>query len=567
MDDISQKFDFIVVGGVATGPKAAATLARRFPDAGIILFQNEEYLSYASCGLSYFASGDIDSFEELIRTPHGVIRDSEFFEKSKGFKAVTGAEVIDIDRGQKTVDVRYSATGNVVRYEYGKLILATGATGREPGFPVVKSPRVSSFRKPADAAVFRKSAEAGQIDKAIIVGGGFIGCELAEATGGLWGIDTVLIERENQVLPGLLDGEMAAIVQKHMTDRGVKVVTAARPEKIDLDDNDHPMVWLESKEKIGGDYVFLCLGCHPETSLAERCGLDRGETGGILVDEYQCTSDPDIYAGGDCVEQTARITGRKIHMPMGSLANRHGRFIAENLAGNSCEFPGILGTFLLKVFDINVGAVGLTARSAREVGIKVAEIWGTFPDKPDYIPEVRTVTLKMIYDSDDGRLLGLQAVGQADVCRFVDVFSCFMQNSAVIDDLFDFEHGYAPPYSEPMHPFHHLASMANAKQKGMDFLSPGIDLATQNGGAVILDMREEEESSDNPLCSIFPGLNLKTMNIPLNDLTSRIGELDRGSRHIVVCKRGSRSYQAAVILKSRGFTDIGVLGGGLIARG
>lgn len=567
MDDISQRFEFVVVGGVATGPKTAATLARRFPGARIILFQNEEYLSYASCGLSYFASGDVGIFEELLRTPHGIVRDSEFFEKSKGFKAVTGTEVIDIDRGQKAVTVRYLLTGEVIKYGYDKLVLATGALAREPGFPVVDSPRIRTFRRPADAMAFRKMAESGKVDKVIIIGGGFIGCELTEATGGLWGIDTILIEREDHILPGLLDCEMAAIVQRHMMDRGVDVIVDTEPQRIELDSDERPVVRLKGKEMIDGDYVFLCLGSRPESSLAEGCGLARGETGGILVDRHLRTSDPEIYAGGDCVEQTNRITGRKIHMPMGSLANRHGRFIAENLAGNNCRLPAVIGTFLLKVFDTNVGAAGLSASSAREAGIKVAEVWGTFPERPDYFPETKTITLKLTYGPDDGRLFGLQAVGQGGICRFVDVFSCLMRNDAVIEDLFDFEHGYAPPYSEPVHPFHHLASMAKAQQRGLDFVSPGAVFGSENDGAIILDVREEQESREKPLCALMPESLPKTVSIPLNDLTSRMKELNRRSKYIAVCQRGSRSYQAAVVLRAAGFTNIGVLGGGLLACG
>lgn len=566
MSDTVERSDFVIVGGVAAGPKTAATLARRLPEARITLFQMEEYLSYASCGLSYLASGDLGSLEELMRTPYGVIRDSGFFKDTKGFDAITGAEVIDIDREKKIVTVRYVETGDILKHEYGKLVLATGSLVKKPEFPVVGNPRIRSFKKPEDAMAFLNMARSGQIDKAVILGGGFIGCELAEAAGGLWGIDVTLIERENQILPGLLDHEMAAIVRRHLNDRGVDVITGAEPDRIGLDEKDRPVVSAKSGKQISSDYVFLCLGFRPQVSLAERCGLAIGETGGILVDKHLRTSDPDIYAGGDCVEQFQRITGGKIYMPMGSLANRHGRVIAENLAGNECEFPGVLGTFLLKVFDINVGAVGITAGSARKAGFEINSVWGTFPDKPDYYPESKTVTLKLTYDSGNDRLYGLQAVGEGDICDYIDVFSCFLQNSSTIDDLLDFDHGYAPPYSEAVHPLHQLASIARAQQGGMNFISPDIDLPVKNHGTILLDVREKDESEDKPMSEISSESGMRIINIPLNDLSSRIEELDRGHRVIIICQRGSRSYQAAVTLKSAGFKNVDILGGGLLAH-
>ncbi len=566
MDDKVERADFVIVGGIAAGPKTAATLARRLPEARITLFQKEEYLSYASCGLSYFASGDLGSLEELMRTPYGVIRDSAFFKESKGFDAITGAEVIDIDREEKIVMVKYVETGDILKYEYGKLVLAIGAVAKDPEFPVVESQKIRPFKKPEDAMAFLNMAQSGQIDKAIILGGGFIGCELAEAAGGLWGIDVTLIERENQVLPGLLDHEMAAIVQRHLSDRGVDVITGAEPDKIDLDEKDCPIVSLKSGKQISADYVFLCFGFRPEVSLAERCGLAIGETGGILVDKHLRTSDPDVYAGGDCVEQFHRITGEKIYMPMGSLANRHGRVIAENLAGKECEFPGVLGTFLLKVFDINVGAAGLTAKLARKAGFEVNSVWGTFPDKPDYYPESKTVTLKLTYDSENDRVYGLQVVGKGEICSYIDVFSCHLQNNSIIDDLLDFDHGYAPPYSEALHPLHHLASMVKAQQRGMNFISPDIDLGVENSETILLDVREQDESKDNPVTEISSESQVRIINIPLNDLNSRIAELNRGHRVIIICQRGSRSYQAAITLRSAGFTDIEILGGGLLAH-
>ena len=323
-----QKSDFVIIGGVAAGPKTAATLKRRLPNASVTLFQRDEFLSYASCGLPYFVSGDLGSFEELNRTPYGVLRDAEFFRNARGFEAITSAEVVGINREAKTVTVRLLPAGETYEHGYGKLVLATGATPVSPPFPFPESDVIRSFHAPGDAIAFRKMAEQGAIDRAVIVGGSFIGCELAEALGSLWGIETTLVEKQKRLLPGVLDAEMAALVQQELCRQNVTVITDATVERIDLGDSGKPVVTLRDDQRITTDYVFLALGLRPQVSLAQRCGLTIGPSGGIAVKATMQTSDPGIFAGGDCVESTHQITGLQTTYFMGSVANRHGRVIA-----------------------------------------------------------------------------------------------------------------------------------------------------------------------------------------------------------------------------------------------
>jgi len=556
------KSDFVIVGGVACGPKTAATLVRRLPDVSITLFQKESRLSYGSCGLPYYASGDIGSFEELTFTSYGVPRNKDYFDKTKGFRAMTGHEVIAINRESRTVTVKNLESGEIFEHGYGKLVLATGAGTNRPPFETPDSPRVRPFTRPDDAIAFRKMAEQGKVGTALVVGGGFIGCEVAEAAGGLWGIEVTLIEKENQILPYVLDPEMVAVAERELVRQNVDVRTGTTIEKIELDDSGNPVVSIAGGDKITTDYVFLCLGVHPETTLAVGCGLELGPTGGIAVDSRLQTSDENIYAGGDCVELQHQLTKQPIFLPMGSLANRHGRVIAENLAGNECAFPGVLGTFLVKIFDTNVGATGLSEQAARKAGLEPNVVWGTFPDKPDYYPESQTFVLKMIYGADDNeknRLLGLQAAGAGDICRRIDVFASFLGRGASVDDLFEFEHGYAPPYAEALDPLHHLAAMAQAQQRGIKFLNPATDLSKTD--PQYIDVREPDEFESEP----FEGLS-DVVNIPLNDLRERSAELDCSSKTVIVCKRGPRSYQAALILAAAGFGDVSILAGGLQSR-
>jgi rhodanese-related sulfurtransferase len=334
-------------------------------------------------------------------------------------------------------------------------------------------------------------------------------------------------------------------------------------EKIELDDDGKPIVFVAGKDPINADFVFLCLGVSPEVTLARDCGLNIGTTGGIKVNANLQTSDPDIYAGGDCVESLHQLTGTEIFLPMGSLANRHGRVIAENIAGNSnSTFPGVLGAFLVKVFDLNVGAVGLTQAAAEASGLKVKTLWGSFPDKPDYYPEIKTFSLKMVYSESDGKLLGLQAIGSGDICRRIDLFSSFLQNGASVADLLDFEHGYAPPYSEALDPLCQLASLAEACERGISVISPNFEHKPPSEllhhDVAWLDVREPEESAHLP----WPCPGGKLHSIPLNDLRERLPELDRNLTILIVCRRGVRSYQAATILRQAGFEKVHIIGGG-----
>jgi NADPH-dependent 2,4-dienoyl-CoA reductase/sulfur reductase-like enzyme/rhodanese-related sulfurtransferase len=567
MQRVSERSDFVIIGGVAAGPKTAATLARRRPDASITLFQKEEHLSYAACGFPFFASGEVDRLDQLLSTSYGVLRDAAFFARSKGFTAVTSAEVEHIDRAKKTVTVKMLKTGEVVEHGYGSLVLTTGARPVAPPMPVPKSERVRPFTQLADVSNFRARAERGEITKTVIVGGGFIGLELSEAVKETWGFEVTLFEKQPQLLPYMLDPEMAAIVQRSLETEGVGVHVGAHVGSIELDSEENPVVVVHGAEPVVADHVFLCLGVTPQTSLARECGLEIGETGGIRVDSAMRTSDPDIYAGGDCVESIHRLTGRPIYIPLGSLANRHGRVIAENLAGNSVNFPGVLGAFVLRAFETNVGGVGLSEQAAQRAGIAARSVWGSFSDRPDYNPDTKTFTLKMVYEEHGGRLLGLQAVGTGDICRRVDVFSSLLQNGARLDDLFDLEHGYAPPFAEALDPLHQLAGVATATQRGAVFIGPGpAGLAeTIDKRTVVLDVREVEEEENAPLPSAIVDASARIVVIPLNELKARLDELDREDRIIVICRRGPRSYQAALMLQAEGFEDVAVAAAGLQA--
>jgi NADPH-dependent 2,4-dienoyl-CoA reductase/sulfur reductase-like enzyme/rhodanese-related sulfurtransferase len=548
------KSDVVVIGGVACGCKAAATLARRKPELKITLFQKEKDLSYAACGMPFFASGDIESFRALTETSYNIVRDTEFFRKCKNFNAIIETEVIEIDREEKKVKVKDLKTGDSYDHGYDKLVIATGAVPTNLPLEIPETDRIMHFTSPDHARNFRQLAQTGKVGTALVVGGGFIGCEVAEAATSLWGIETTLVELEPQVLPYALDEEMALPVEKEMRDNGVKLYLGTSVTKFEMTDNGTVQVDFSDGSKHEFDYVFLCVGVNPASHLAEAAGLELGESGGIKVNQFMQTSDPNIYAGGDVVELTHRITGQPIYIPMGSLANRHGRIIGDHIAGGNEAFPGVLGAFMVKVFDLNVGSVGLTQNAAEDAGISANTVWATFADKPDYYPENKSICLKMVFNPEDSSLLGIQGVGKGDIVRRVDVFSAFLQKKAKIYDLLDFEHGYAPPYSEALDPLYHLAAIAKSLEKGFDQDNPGDDY--ENSNMIVLDVREPEETEAVP----FKAKN--TIKIPLTELVDNLDKLDKSKRYTILCHRGPRSYQAAHILKAAGFENVSYIAGG-----
>jgi NADPH-dependent 2,4-dienoyl-CoA reductase/sulfur reductase-like enzyme/rhodanese-related sulfurtransferase len=550
------KSDIVIIGGVACGCKTAASLARKMPQAKITLFQKEKYLSYATCGLPYLAGGDVENFQQLISTPYNVVRDENYFANSKGVKAMTETEVLSIDRENKSVEIKDLKSGEIKTHGYNKLVLATGA--RPNGLPLDDLPetsRISTFTRPDDAFKFRQMAQSGQIGSAIIIGGGYIGCKVAEACASLWGIEATLIEKENQVFPWSLDFEMARKAEKEMKTKGVDVNTGKTVTKVEGNDENGIMVTLDDSTIFKADCLYICSGLKANTELAVKAKLEVGTTGGLLVNEYMQTSDPDIYAGGDCVEQKHRVSGQPVYISMGSLANRHGIIIADHISGGSLAWPGTLGTFMVRVFDLNAGSVGLSQAAAEKAGLDVIAVWGTFADKPDYYPESNLMSLKMIVNKKDNSLVGFQGVGPGDVARLVDVFSVYMQNGCKLEDILHFEHGYAPQYSEAISPLHHLASLAGTIEQGFEQLNPA-NLPPKDDDTFFLDVREGFEIEAMP----FPAENV--VNIPLNDLKANLDKLDKNKRILIICSRGPRAYQAAHFLKNAGFERFAYFGGG-----
>ena len=541
-----------VIGASAAGLRAAARARRCLPSAKVAVIDQDNFISYGACGMPYFVSGEIQTADKLRQTAYGKMRDPDFFRSVKDVEVIIETKVERIDRVAHKVFCRSINTGEESEYCYDKLVLATGASPvMLPGIPIT-SKRVTTFKTLHDAISLRKSLEKQEISKTAVVGGGFIGCELAESFHALWGVEVILIEAAHNILPNILDPDMASPIESYMRSEGIQLHTDC-PLK-GITGSDEKVVLNTAKGIFEVDSAIIAVGVTPNSDLARDCGLTTGKGGGIIVDDRMITSDPDIYAAGDCVELKHLISEKPVQLPLGSLANRQGRVVGSNLGGIDDHFKPVVGSAAVKIFDMNIASTGLTESAAKNAGFDVACSWGTFTDKAEYFPESQNVHLKLVYDRKTGRLLGLQGYSKGEVVKRVDVFSALLRHNGYLEDLLDMEFAYAPPYAPPVDPLYSLGSAAkNSMLEGVRAMSP----ATSLEGRLVIDVRQRDEVKKK---SVTEG---ETQNIPLDELRKRCDEIPRGKSLITVCSKGLRSAEAIRILREKGLDDAAYLGGGL----
>ena len=401
--------------------------------------------------------------------------------------------------------------------------------------------------------------EAGTFKKTVIIGAGLVGMEMAEALK-KWKVDVTVVEMQEQVFPAFLDPEIAGVIRKHIEEQGIQVLTG---EKVTGFDGVQTVISVETdKRSIPADLVILALGARANAELARDAGLAVGVTGGIAVDDHMRTSDPDIFAGGDCVENTHMISGRKVFAPMGSTANKQGRVIGDNICGGDEVFRGILNTVVVKVMALNVGKTGLSERDAKDLGYEYITVMVSGHDKPHYMPGAKLITVKLIVDVATRKLLGMQAVGEGEVAKRVDVAASVLTLGGTIQDMFDIDLSYAPPYNSPID---NLAAAANSamnklagKFRGITPLQAKEKMTSEK--TVFLDVRTPDE------CKQIRIADCKNVQyIPLGQLRSRLQELDKDGEVVAFCKISVRGYEAECILEGEGFTDVKVIEGGIVA--
>ncbi len=551
----------VVVGGSAAGPKAAARARRLDEHAEILLIQKSHDLSMASCGYPYYVGGFFDDRNMLLCTPAGIVRDPAFYLKAKGIIAKTETEVTSIDRERQIVTAVDLRSGNQEELAYDRLILAIGARPNLPPLPGLDLDGVTTLVSMEDADFLRRVRDEKKVRKAVIVGGGLIGIETCEALH-LAGLDITIIERLPQILT-FLDWEVAKIAENHVREKGANVITSNGISAFLGENGKLVGAKLENGTELECELAVVAIGVVPNSGLAGRAGLTIGESGGIVVDEQMRTSDPHIYAAGDCVESTHRLTGARFHAPYGDQANLQGRVAGENAATDgNVRFPGTIGTGICKIFDYAAGSTGLSEASAREAGYDVETAINASQDKPGFMKGELLVT-KLVADRRTGRILGVQCVGPGDVGRQLATWATAIMGGLTVEDMANADLPYAPPFSLAID---HSISTAHILQNKLKGLMRGIP-ATEVKRRVdageklcILDNRGPDEYEQ-------VRLGIGERLIPLGALRGRLGELpaDKSQEIICFCKISLRGYEAARLLAGRGWTNVKVMEGGIAA--
>lgn len=549
----------VVIGARAAGLKAACRAKRLLPQADVTVLDEGQHISFAAGGLPYFLSGDVEDFRQLVTTPYNVERTPDYFASARGVRVLTGIRAQHIDPESRKVLAKEVESGKEATFTYDALVIATGVAPVIPPVKGVDTPGVNTFTRPEDAMDLRRVASSNQLERVAILGAGYVGCQLCEAFGALWGIKTALFDSEAQVLPQMLDAEVARIAELELQRQGVELHLKIVVTEI-LNEGDKLNVSAEDGENFADfDRIVIAAGVTPRTDLAREAGIQIGPTGGIVTDQKMRTNIPNIYAAGDCVESICALTGQPRHLPLDSIANRMGRVAANSIAGKDDAFGPVVGASALKVFDMNVAAVGLTAQAAREASFDVGQSWGFFTDKPDYYPEFENVSAKMVFDRPTQRILGVQAASKGEAVRWIDAATTLIREGMTLRRICDHEHAYAPPYSEALDPLHFLsyAGISAVEEKLEAF--PPLELERQAADSVVIDIREDLEIEKKP----FSLHCKKLLTIPFPQLRSRISEIPRAVKLTVVCPRGSRSNEAARLLRANGFDNVQYMGGGL----
>lgn len=543
----------VIVGGVAGGASAATRARRLSEGAEIILFEKDEYVSFANCGLPYYLGREITNRDKLLVATAGFLR------RRFRLDVRTRQEVISVDRAARTVQVKNHADGTVYEQHYDKLILAPGADPIIPAVPGARAANVFALRNVQDMDRIDAALESVPTKRAVVVGAGFIGLEMVEQlTRRGWAVS--LVELQPQVLP-LLDREMAqplrAEIERHQVE--VHLGTGLRRVVTDVPDGPVTAVELDNGVQLEASLVILAIGVRPNHQLARQAGLEVSPDGGIVTNRYMQTSDPAVYAVGDVAQYVFGPTESPMRIPLAGPANRAGRLAGEHAVTEAAHpMADVLGTAIVRVFELSAAQTGLSIGRARQVGVAARSVTVVANQHAGYYPGATPITLKLVFDPKYGRVLGAQAVGRDGVDKRIDVIATAMSFGATVRDLAGVDLSYAPPYGAAKDPVHMAAFAACNQLDGVtDFLETDADLS----GLQVVDVRSPAEVQQLPLAGAEHAIN-----IPLDDLRERLHELDRARETAVSCQTSLRAHVASCILRQAGFENVHVLSGGALVR-
>ncbi len=554
----------VIIGAVACGTKTACRLKRLRPDAEIVLIDKDEFISYGGCGMPYYLTGDVSHIDELRRTTFYVLRDEKFFQEIKGITTLTKTLAEEIDRKKKVVKVRYLESGKMEEIPYDKLVIATGSVPKIPPIPGVNLDGVFTLSNLHDAIKIKERLVSKKVERPLVIGAGFIGLEVVEAFGESWELPVTLLEYFPQVLPRFIDPFISRIIENHLKTKGVNVVLNARIKEI-VGENGKVKGVRTENGFYPADLVLLATGVKPNTELAKKAGLFVSpNTEGIVVNERMQTSDPDIYAGGDCVEIKHLITGKGVVMPMGSLANRQGRVIATNIAGGKATFKGTVGAFILKCFDMAIGGCGLSLEIALSEGFKDATYALNIQHERAHFFSTGCSYYSLVFDKRTTKVLGFQTVGpftDGTLAR-VHAISSILPSTPTIEEISSLELPYSPPFNTALDPIHVTSFIAEniiyERFKPIAWDEIIERLKKKDDKMLIIDVRNPNEVKD--ITQKYPNW----INIPYQEARRKIKDLPRDKDLVVVCSVGARAYEAARWLINEGFKNVYVALGGIV---
>lgn len=535
----------IIVGGVAGGASAAARARRLSESAEIVVFERGPEVSFANCGLPYFVGGEIAEREKLI------VVSPELLRKRFRLDVRVLTSIEKIDRKSKTVLARDLVTGRVYEETYDKLILAPGASPIRPSITGIDLPDVFTLRSLRDADRIRERVDRG-VKRVVVVGGGFIGLEMVENLVRR-GISTTLVQSQDQILSPF-DKEMTSTLLEHLTEHGVEVILGDPAEGF-AETLDGLEAQLRSGRRPTGDLVILGIGVKPESRLAVDAGLDVDSRGGIRVNDHLQTNDPDIYAVGDAIEVQDFVLGSPTLVPLAGPANRQGRIAADHVFGRDSRYRGTQGTAVVGVFEMTAAMTGASEKSLRQAGRTFRKVYVHPANHASYFPGAEPMILKILFAPEDGRLLGAQGVGRTGVDKRIDVLAMSIQAGMTVFDLEEAELAYAPQYGSAKDPVN-MAGFVAAGLLRNDH--PQIDVETvlapqPDLNLFILDVRTTAEFTQGHI--------VDAVNIPIDELRDRLGEIPRDRKIATYCQVGQRGYLATRILRQAGFDAVNIGGG------
>lgn len=530
----------LIIGGVAAGTKVAAKLKRENRSCEVIILTKSKDISYAGCGLPYYVGKVIPERSQLI------VNTPDSFSKLTGVQVLTEVEVTKVNPGEKTVEALDLNTKEKLNYKYDKLVIASGAEAIKPPIDGINLKGVFFMRTPDDAISLRQSVDNGEIKRAVVVGGGYIGLEVAENLAAQ-GVKVSVIDMAEHILPGF-DEELAEYVENHLSDRGIMTFTGTKLEGI-LGEEKVEKVKTSSRA-MKADAVILSMGIRANTAFLADSGIQLMPNKTIKVNEFLQTNIEDIYAVGDCATVTNRVTKEPAWSPMGSSANITGRIAAKNINGAKLSYHGVLGTAVAKLPELNVGRTGLTEAAAKQGGYDVVTVLTVVDDKAHYYPDSSPFIVKIIADKSTKKLLGLQVLGKGAVDKMVDIAVTAITLEAGLKDLENMDLAYAPPFSTAIHPFSHTINILLNKISGaFETITPAAYAAGEAEGYKIID------TSLNPSIDGAPFIDLTKVN-------SELPEFGKDEKLLLVCTKGKRAYMLQNRLKHFGYTNTLVLEGG-----